>query len=43
MQVLKHIRKYIEGELVNYPVNKHALLQIKQNAYFQQKLCDHDI
>lgn len=36
MKVLKHIKKYVEGELYNYPIYKEALLQIKGNALLQQ-------
>lgn len=36
MKIPKHIHKYVEGELVNYPVNKKALIQAKQNVYLQQ-------
>lgn len=36
MKIPKHILKYLEGELVNYPTNKKALAQAKQNIYLQQ-------
>ncbi|HBS60620.1 MAG: hypothetical protein AAGU23_07230 [Bacillota bacterium] len=36
MKVLKHIKKYVEGELFNYPIYKEALLQIKENTFLQQ-------
>jgi RinA family phage transcriptional activator len=35
MRIPKHVQKYIEGELINYSINKKALDQAKQNVYLQ--------
>jgi RinA family phage transcriptional activator len=36
MRLPKHIKKYLEGELTNYPIHKKALTQARQNIYLQQ-------
>lgn len=35
MKIPIHIKKYIEGELMDYPLNKKALAHAKQNLYLQ--------
>lgn len=35
MKIAAHIKKYLEGELINYPLNKKALAQARQNIYLQ--------
>jgi RinA family phage transcriptional activator len=35
MKMPKHMRKYVEGELTAYPVNKKALIQAHQNLYLR--------
>jgi RinA family phage transcriptional activator len=36
MRLPKHIKKYLEGELTNYPIHKKTLTQARQNIYLQQ-------
>jgi|GEM_PF-3704069 len=36
MRLPKHIKKYLEGELINYPIHKKTLTQARQNIYLQQ-------
>lgn len=41
MKIPKHIKKYIEGELINYPIHTKALFQVRQNIYLQQSSSGH--
>lgn len=41
MKIPRHIQKYIEGELMNYAMNKKALAKAKQEIYSQQKTIDY--
>lgn len=41
MEIPRHIRKFIEGELINYPSNKKALAYVKKNVYLKHSAGSH--
>lgn len=43
MKLPKHVQKFVEGELLSYPMSKKALEQAKQNIYAQQRTTTYEL